>query len=193
MPEPSSHHSTKAMDEGDIRAVIDNGMPGTAMPGWTGSTGISTTERPKPNKLLKKVASCVLASRRGSTYGTEYASPRRYWALTGSAPVCKRDAHYSSRRGPCCARRLLPPTGMAAAHAPSLEATRLTAKQKPRRLSTSGPLSDPSCERRSAIIKGFSSFDYRINGGAWDNVDTGDINIRPTTSRSWASATPSRS
>jgi len=36
--------------------------------------------------MLKKSASFVLASLRGSTYGTEYASPLRHWALTNSHP-----------------------------------------------------------------------------------------------------------
>jgi hypothetical protein len=34
--------------------------------------------------MLKKSASFVLASLRGSTCGTEYASPLRHWALTNS-------------------------------------------------------------------------------------------------------------
>ena len=56
--------------------------------------------------MLKKSANGVLASFRPSTYPRGYASASKTLGAHQLAPVRKRDAHYSSRRGPRWALRV---------------------------------------------------------------------------------------
>ena len=51
---------------------------------------------------MKNAASFVLASLKASTYRGTYASAPKTLGAHRLAPVRKRDAHYSSRRGPRC-------------------------------------------------------------------------------------------